>query len=183
MLIELWILLKLKIVMELKLGFRWGWASDDVSRYNILLAALLRSNQRSAMEPAGLTIGAIALASLFTDCIECLGFDRIGSFLGERVEDSGVQTQLYKTSIHGLGRKHRSPESRWRQRWGIGSGPRPAGDRGCSTADIDPAQRCGKAENKVWSRCRQLRMTNSQIVLKWAGVEETSSRRIPLWNS
>ena len=46
------------------------------------------------MEPAGLTIGAIALASLFTECIECLDLIELA-----RSSEKGLKTQVCKLSI------------------------------------------------------------------------------------
>ena len=46
------------------------------------------------MEPAGLTIGAIALASLFTDCIECLDLIELA-----RSSEKGLKTQVCKLSF------------------------------------------------------------------------------------
>lgn len=46
------------------------------------------------MEPAGLTIGAIALASLFTDCIECLDLIELA-----RSSEEGLKTQVCKLSF------------------------------------------------------------------------------------
>ena len=46
------------------------------------------------MEPAGLAIGAIALASLFTGCIECLDLIEVA-----RSSEKGLNTQVCKLSI------------------------------------------------------------------------------------
>ena len=46
------------------------------------------------METAGLTIGAIALASLFTECIECLDLIELA-----RSSEKGLKTQVCKLSI------------------------------------------------------------------------------------
>ena len=46
------------------------------------------------METAGLTIGAIALASLFTECIECLDLIEVA-----RSSEKGLKTQVCKLSI------------------------------------------------------------------------------------
>ena len=46
------------------------------------------------MEPAGLAIGAIALASLFTECIECLDLIELA-----RSSEKGLKTQVCKLSI------------------------------------------------------------------------------------
>lgn len=50
----------------------------------ILLAVSFLGNKNLLMampvEPISLAIGAIALASLFTTCIECLDLHRIGPF-------------------------------------------------------------------------------------------------------
>ena len=46
------------------------------------------------MEPAGLAIGAIALASLFTECIQCLDLIELA-----RSSEKGLKTQVCKLSI------------------------------------------------------------------------------------
>ena len=46
------------------------------------------------MEPTGLTLGAIALASLFTECIQCLDLIEL-----DRSSEQGLKTQVCKLSL------------------------------------------------------------------------------------